>query len=384
MTNASGPRKATNATGTLAQTPLSNALVYIRNKRLTGVLELRAPGGREAKIEFWRGMIAHATTTPAVARFGSVVYELGWIDASTLDSSGVDSLKKQKPQADLLVESGAISAKQRDDAQAEQVRRRVHHTFTFPTETRFDFIEATPAATEPRLTVDPLAPVWRGILDFPPREEVKHVLARTGDAPLRLVSEAALERAGLGGEERRLCEALASSPMTLAAMRSTAKVPADRVDLLAYLLVIAKCAAPDVPRMSGTMATTTVEDDGEEPPRRRSFKLSAADLPAADGGRAGADPIAPPLAPIDLGVEGIKKRAASLAFETPYEALGLPDGASVEAARAQYVRLAKLWHPDRLPLELEPVATEVTRIYVHIRESFRAITAASQEARAAN
>ena len=40
--------------------------------------------------------------------------------------------------------------------------------------------------------------------------------------------------------------------------------------------------------------------------------------------------------------------------------------------------------PDRLPLELEPVQPEVTRIYVHIRESFRAITAAGQEALAAN
>ena len=381
MTNASGPRRATNATGTLGQTPLSNALVYIRNKRLTGVLELRAPAGREARIELWRGMIAHATTTPAVARFGSVAYELGWIDASTLDASGVDSLQKQKPQADLLVESGAISAKQRDEAQAEQVRRRVHHAFTFPAETRFDFIEAKPSANEPRLLVDPLAPVWRGILDFPPREEVKHVVARQGAVPLRLVSEAALERAGLGGEERRLCEALATTPMTVAALRALAKVPPERVDLLVYLLVIAKCAEHDLPRASGTMA---VQDDGAEPPRRRSFKLSATDLPAASGGRAAADAIAPPLGPIDLGADGIRKRAAALAFESPYDALGLPEGASVEAARAQYVRLAKLWHPDRLPLELEPVQAEVMRIYVHVREAFRAITVAGQDARAAN
>ena len=104
MNHASGPRKATtaNANGTLAQTPLANALVYIRNKKLTGVLELKAPGGREAKIDLWRGMIAHIATTPAVARFGSVVYEMGLIDAATLDASGVDSVKQQKPQADLL------------------------------------------------------------------------------------------------------------------------------------------------------------------------------------------------------------------------------------------------------------------------------------------
>src|SRR6185295_2849601 len=175
MTNASGSRKATNASGTLAQTPLSNALVYIRNKRLTGVLELTAPGSRDAKFETWRGMISHAATTPAVARFGAVVYELGFIDAKTLDDSGAASLAQQKPQADLLVETGAITEAQKKETQAEQIRRRVHHAFTFPADTKFVFAEATPAATEPPIIVDPLAPVWRGIVDYPPRADVEHV-----------------------------------------------------------------------------------------------------------------------------------------------------------------------------------------------------------------
>lgn len=381
MTDASGTRKATNATGTLAQTPLAHALVYVRNKKLTGLLELRAPGGREAKIELWRGMIAHATTMPAVARFGSVVYELGWIDAGTLDASGVASVEKQKPQADLLVDSGAITARQRDEAQEEQVRRRVHHAFTFPAETKFFFTEAKPAATEPRMLVDPLAPVWRGILDFPPRDDVKHVLARTGEVTLRLVSEAALERAGLGAEERRLCEALAAAPMSAAALRARAKVPGDRVDLLVYLLVIAKCVEPDIARPSGTRPA---KDDAGEPPRRRSFKLSTTAMASSGAPRPAAEVAAMLVGPQDVGLEGVKRRAASLAFESPHEALGLPEGASVEAARAAYVRLAKLWHPDRLPLELSPVQSEVTRIYVHIRDSFRAITAAGEDVRAAN
>lgn len=386
MPHASGPRKAptANASGTLAETPLANALVYIRNKKLTGVLELRAPGGREAKLDLWRGMIAHVTTTPGVARFGSVVYEMGLIDAATLDSSGVDSLKKQKPQADLLVETGKINQTQRDEAQLEQIRRRVHHTFTYPAETRFEFTEATPAATEPRILVDPLAPVWRGILDFPPRDDVKHVLAKVANLPLRMLSESALERAGLTGEEKRICEALALEPMNLGELRAFAKVPAERVDLLVYLLVIAKCVTPEPMHASGTMGrrASSSQMEAVAPSKKRSFRLSGS-MPAVDG-RDGPDEVMPvPIGPIDLGVEGIRKRAASLAFESPYDALGLREGASVEAARAAYVRLAKLWHPDRLPLELEPVQAEVTRIYVHVRDSFRAITAAGQEAQAA-
>jgi hypothetical protein len=384
MSHASGPRKASpaNATGTLAQTPLANALVYIRNKKLTGVLELHAPGGRDAKLDLWRGMIAHIATTPAVARFGSVVYELGLIDAATLDASGVDSVKKQKPQADLLVETGKIDGKQRDEAQLEQIRRRVHHTFTYPPDTRFEFTEATPAAAEPRILVDPLAPVWRGLLDFPPKEDVEHVLKKVAHLPLRMVSESALERAGLTGEEKRLCEALTLEPMTITELRAFAKVPPSRVDLLVYLLVIAKCATPQAVHASGTMvsADASAPDAVVDPTKTHSFRLSGSMAAAPGEANDGDEVMAAPIGPIDLGVEGVKKRAASLAFESPYAALGLSDGASVEAARAAYVRLAKLWHPDRLPLELEPVQNEVTRIYVHIRDSFRAITAAGQEA----
>lgn len=388
MTHASGHRKASHAdaSGTLAQTPLANALVYIRNKKLTGVLELRAPGGREAKIDLWRGMIAHIATTPAVARFGSVVYEMGLIDAATLDSSGVDSVKQQKPQSDLLVDSGKIDTKQRDEAQLEQIRRRVHHTFTYPADTRFEFVEAVPAATEPRILVDPLAPVWRGLLDFPPKEDVVHVLGKVGHLPLHMVSESALERAGLVGEEKRICEALTLEPMTVTQLRTFARVPANRVDLLVYLLVIAKCAEPEALHTSGTMKaaeSAKVGDGVGEPSKKRSFRLSGS-MASVEGGPILDDEVmAAPIGPIDLGVEGIRKRAASLAFESPYDALGLREGASVESARAAYVRLAKVWHPDRLPLELEPVQAEVTRIYVHVRDSFRAITAAGQEAQSA-
>lgn len=394
MTHASGPRKGSNAnaSGTLGHTPLANALVYIRNKKLTGMLELRAPGGREAKIDLWRGMIAHITTTPAVARFGSVVYEMGLIDAATLDASGVDSVKMQKPQADLLVDTGKIDHQQRDDAQLEQIRRRVHHTFTYPAETKFEFTEAVPAVAEPRILVDPLAPVWRGLLDFPPRDDVEHVLAKIAHQPLRMVSESALERAGLVGEEKRICEALTLEPMTLAQLRSFARMPAGRVDLLVYLLAIAKCVAPQPAHATGPTAEADAKGKGKAkdadvtPSKKRSFRLSGS-MASVDGALAVEDEdevMDTPIGPRELGVEGIRKRAASLAFESPYDALGLREGASVEAARAAYVRLAKVWHPDRLPLELASVEAEVTRIYVHVRDSFRAITAAGQEAQAAH
>jgi hypothetical protein len=256
----------------------------------------------------------------------------------------------------------------------------VHHAFTFPADTKFVFAEATPAATEPPIIVDPLAPVWRGIVDYPPRADLEHVIFKVGSSPLRLLSESPLERAGLEEDERRLCELLSAKAMTVDEFRAASRLSPDRTNLLLYLLLIAKCAAPPEAEAPPPPSQENVDLPVPAKSRKLSFKVSSTSIPAATAGTAYATPGGePPPGPAELGLDGIKKRAAGLAFESPYDALGLHEGASVEAARAAYMRLAKLWHPDRLPEDLHSAQTEVTRIYVHVRDSFRAITAAGNE-----
>src|SRR5512143_1059073 len=104
MATRSGSRAAiTSATGTFADLPLAHALVYVRAKRLSGVLDVRAPAQRHGWVVFWRGQIVSVTTTPTVARFGAVVYELGLVDAGRLDETALTSARERRPQADILV-----------------------------------------------------------------------------------------------------------------------------------------------------------------------------------------------------------------------------------------------------------------------------------------
>jgi curved DNA-binding protein CbpA len=70
--------------------------------------------------------------------------------------------------------------------------------------------------------------------------------------------------------------------------------------------------------------------------------------------------------PADLGREGIAKRVQRIESESYFESLGLPEGATAEAVRASYVRLAKLWHPDRLPRDLESARADVMKIFTHM------------------
>jgi curved DNA-binding protein CbpA len=46
----------------------------------------------------------------------------------------------------------------------------------------------------------------------------------------------------------------------------------------------------------------------------------------------------------------------------------------MEAARASFFRLSKLWHPDRLPAALAPFRIEVERIFEHLARAHRTLT----------
>jgi tetratricopeptide (TPR) repeat protein len=385
MAEASDRRAAPIATGTLAATPYPHVLVYARNRRLTGTLELRAQDGRHGTLTFWRGRIASVHTLPSPSYFGSVAYELGFIDAETLDETLLEVAKTKRPHGELLVQRGFITAAQRDEALVEQACRKAHHLFTLPAETGFAFYEARPAETEPPNLVDPLAPVWRGIRDFPPDESVTEVLARYTGKRLHMVNEAPLTRIGLGPDEKELVSLLANRAMTLDEVRAQTRLTPGRVDLFAYLLLISKCVEPT----SASQTTLpAVRGEGSHPSqrvpagsgeyRRRppSFRLPSVPRmtvpPAAPEAALGET--AEIVSPRELGAEAISARARDLETESYFAALDLPEGASVEAARAAFFRIGKLWNPDRLPPELAHVRADVALIFQHISLAHRTLT----------
>lgn len=364
------------AVGVLADTPLAHALVYARNRRLTGRLELTSADERRAAITIWRGRITAVDTVPLGmcpgGFFGAVAYELGFIDSATLDATLLEIARTKRLHGEVLVERGAITTAQRDEALVEQVHRKVHHVFAFPDTTRYAFYDAPLAVgAEAPIAVDTLGPIWRGIRDHPPERFVAETVRRVGQNALRATGGGS---ARLPPAERALLESLATRPMTLDEMKRSTELPASRVELLAYLLVIARC----VEAVSGAR---THPSTGALPAQMPSGPLAPSrELPRASGlVRAQPHPASSARAlaqkaPLELGVEGIRARAEAVEHLGAFEVLGLPDGASVEAARAAYVRLAKTWHPDRLPQELADVRPEVVRIFTRVMDAHRTLS----------
>lgn len=409
---------APSAVGTLADTPLAHGLIYARNRRLSGRLELTATDGRRAAIALWRGRITAVETEPLGmcpgGFFGAVVYELGLIDATTLDATLLDIAKTKRLHGEVLIERKAITAAQRDEALVEQVHRKVHHLFSLPETTAYAFYDAKMIAGDPPIAVDPVGPVWRGVRDYPPTKFVQETIRRVGDNALRVTAGGS---ARLPPAETALAAALAARPMTLAEMKGATELPPSRIELLVYLLVIAKCveavsgarthpstgalpvSMPSGPvhgisgetrRASGPTirAITTPLGTPAPPPSspripatpgsspRINKPLSSTKIPAVSI----ASPPPPPAgtlaalrSPAELGIEGVIARAAAIEDEDYFQVLGVANGASSEAARAAYMRLAKTWHPDRLHADFIPIRGEVATVFAHMTRAHQTL-----------
>lgn len=395
------------ASGKLADTPLAHALIYARNRRLSGRLELTAKNDQRATIVLWRGRITSVETDPIGlvpgGFFGSVAYELGFIDAKTLDTTLAEIAKSKRLHGEVLIEKNKIDAVQRDQALVEQVHRKVHFLFGLDDETTTYAFWDAKAPADPPISTDLIGPVWRGIRDYPPLRFVTETVRRIGDNALRISPTAGENpsKPRLPPQEAALIAAIGKRPMTLAEMKASTELSAGHVDLLAYLLVIAKIiesvsgvrthpstGALPVTSPSGPIPRT-VSGEVRSPGHISSTQIPAYKPPTAMqiATPANAFSPAPPAVtttntsslgsvrtPAELGLEGIKARADKIESEDYFQVLGLNEGASAEAVRAAYMRLAKTWHPDKLIVDFFPARGDVAKVFNHMTTAQKTLT----------
>jgi tetratricopeptide (TPR) repeat protein len=284
-----------------------------------------------------RGCVARAWTSESECYLGGVVYELGMIDGATLNETLAEVAQAKRLHGEILMERGAITKEQLHQALAEQTCRKVHALFTFPDETRWSFVESVQRARdEARPEIDAWHAIWRGLREHPPVVHLKRTLARA-EGSIKIRDASVLDRFGLSAEERAVAIRLATEPVALVRLVAESPIGAMRTESLVYLFALARCLA-----------------------------------------RVNVDPVGP----ANLGRDGIVQRAKGILEEDPYSVLGLPEGASPEAARAAYFRLARLWQRDRIPETYADLGPECELIFATICDAHRILTSTSLRPRA--
>jgi hypothetical protein len=333
MTVESGARPSKTLSGDLHSRPLAVLLAGACERGTSGTFTFRH-GARRDTLTLRAGKIAGVRTHEPISYLGGVLHDLGAIDVPTLDATLHDVAKLQRLHGEVLIERGAVTREQLDQGLAEQTFRQVSHLFSLPEEAtwafRDDVDELSGARDEDRPAVDTWVAIWRGLRDRPVADHVHRTLAKI-DGGIHLRDLSAIARFGLAREEHQLCVLLATRPTTLENLIAASALSAERTTLLVYLLALARCVV-------------RVET--------------------------------PPVGPVDLGVEGVRERARRIDAEEPHTTLGVRAGASTEATRAAYFRLARLWHPDKLPPELAEVRGECEHVFARLGAAHRSLSPA--------
>ncbi len=327
----SGARASNTLTGDLRSRPLAILLAGAADRGTSGTFTF-AHGARCDKLTMRGGKIAVVRTTEAVAYLGGILYELGAIDITALNQTLHEVASARRLHGNVLVEAGFVTRDRVDEGLAEQTLRQVHHLFSLPEETKWtfreDLDELTGARDEGRPAVEAWKAIWRGLRDQPAAGYIRRTLAKI-DGGIHLRDMRSVEKLGLAPEELAICERLNAQPALLETLLATSGLAVQRTELLVYLLALARCIVRVDTR---------------------------------------------PVGPAELGADGVRVRAARIDEEDPYTTLGLRSGASVEAARAAFFRLARLWHPDKIPPALDEVRAECQHVFVRLGAAHRSIT----------
>jgi len=336
----SGLRRAPYS-GTLEARPLAVLLAHASAKRISAVLSL-VWEERRAEILIDAGRIARVTSNDAGAapHLSAIMYELGIIDAPTRDRTLAIVASTRELHGQVLLREGAITEEQLEEALRDQSYRRLHALFAWPGRATFvlrDGVDdlGSPPRDADRPSIDPWRAIWRGVRAHPPVAYIARSLGRV-DGDVQITDLDATNMLGLYEDERELCERLAKARVPLDTVIATSALGETRTRALLWCIALCRALVASSTRAPG---------------------------------------------PIDLGVAGIRHRAREMATQDAWTALGLARGAPVEAARAAYFRLAKQWHPDRLPAELADAREAAGEIFAALADAHRTITELSAASR---
>ncbi len=231
------------ATGKLAATPLADMLISLLEKRMTGSLVVQDPGGRKSAFSVQNGAIVKAKTPEPVVRLGDLLIELHALDPKTLERSLRHAKEAKIPIGQSLLRLGAVAEPILDAALAEQLSRRVVWACGLPTESRYgfyggvDFLSAWGAGP---VQADPLALIWRCARDHADTTRVASVLQRLGPRPVRLHTDARLDRFHFGWDDVAALERLKSELVPVQELLDTPRSAPQTLERMVYVLALTR------------------------------------------------------------------------------------------------------------------------------------------------
>jgi curved DNA-binding protein CbpA len=373
---------APTARGTLASRPAEHLFLYVRQKGLSGTLSF---GESEGVVGFERGNVRKIATRSG-PYLSSVLYEMNLVDVDALNRSLGDLARAKQPHGMLLLAKGLLEPAQLRDALTEQMNRKLAGLMQLEQSTLWAFQENYDALEtfggDDWPLVDPLGGIWRGIQLMTSETELMTRVtsrARAGRLSLRPSSGVAL---GYLTEEERVFATRLGEGRPYVSVATNLNEQA-RTRVLYFLLLAsaievkasepAFAAIPDAApnsqfppnRVSGVIAT-----------QHPSFRMPAVFSGQSRERVATSHPrVVEACAPLSLRRQELLDLGKKVdAGCSPFELLGVTADAKPEQIRAQFLRISRQVHPDKLPEELRAYEALASRVMAKLSESYATLS----------
>lgn len=386
--------------GVLRQTPLAEFLVQAYDGGLEGTLLLQTQEREKSAVLFVRGAPAKARPAKSDVFLGKVATDLGLIEAPIAASTFKKANAEGRPHGTILRELGHLDETGLYLALREQLTRQVLRLCDLPDTTGFGFYEANYLADygpAGEWRVKPLPMVWRALSDHLPATRRDAWLARLGDTPLRIRPVSPVSRYGLTKPEKSVVDMLRAMPIPLAKLEQSGVGEPQLVRKVVCALLLSRQfdigsqqdpvglheppeSPQSVPPPETRVARRSVTASGSPAvPGDFSPSEGPASGPSLPPARATTSPRVPRASTGASGTKTDGLRATIEAYlavhpQNHYEILGIGREASTATIRSAFFQLARVWHPDRLPNELEDLRPAVTRTFSRMGEAHQMLS----------
>jgi curved DNA-binding protein CbpA len=400
------------ASGVLAKTPLAHLLVYCLEKKLRGALVFRPEGDADPSnadvVTLVDGCPAKVRTADAIEHLGRVLLELGIIDDATYNESLMAMSRGEGLQGQILRKGGKLDQPSLERGLRTQIARKLGHLFGKPPTTNYAYYDGQDFLARyggpETYPIDPLPTIWVGIRTAPSEPHVESTLAKVAQQQLRVREGASFAGFDLTRAEHEVLERIKGATMTTDQIIRANVSDSRTTRLFIYAMLLCKHLEV-VPGAAARRPAVVAPAVPASPPRETQPSLrpaitGAVVTPTTAARLAKINPLrmATPV-PVQLietgGGDGretpssgpggrrdhIRKKVAAIATENYFEMLGLTRESTEEEAKTAYFRLAKTWHPDRLPPEFADLKADVGKVFALMAEAYQTLTDQDRRAR---
>lgn len=350
---AEAPIAAAIAAGNLSERPLARLFYFLDKKKLTGRLEIDAPGGT-VTVFVRDGWPCAALAAGAVDDLGQILVESGALSTEAFHESLMRGSQTKRPQVEILREMAAADEATLRRGIETQLRRRILRLFTLD-DAPFRLyagehaqVAGTGAASTLRL--DPFWLIMQGTKGGFGEDRLERDLKRLADQELRVTERFAgcSARFGMTPEEMGAAHLLAGRFHSLEEFEARSDLGPVASRMLLYALWVTELLEAAPP--------------GQRPERRAATPITGPARPEA------ASPEAKAF------TKRVADKIRGLDAQSHFDVLEIPQGAGKDEVRGAYLAMARAFHPDRLAATgLDILRPDVERIFHRVSEAHRVL-----------